>query len=72
MYKQGLKLALLAKLMRSRTAINNLEDLTCKAIRLDNELYKLALAKQSYRKVARTRNKDKSQLQKLNRGFQPN
>jgi hypothetical protein len=43
-YKQGLKPALLAKLMRSRTAINNLEDLTCKAIRLDNELYELALA----------------------------
>jgi hypothetical protein len=59
-YKQGLKLALLAKLIRSRTAINNLEDLTYKAIRLDNKLYKLALAEQSYRKVARICNKDKS------------
>jgi hypothetical protein len=59
-YKQGLKPALLAELMRSRTAINNLEDLTCKAIRLDNKLYKLALTERSYCKVARTRNKDKS------------
>jgi hypothetical protein len=59
-YKQGLKLALLAKLMRSRTAINNLEDLTCKAIRLDNKLYKLALTEQSYCKVTGIRNKDKS------------
>jgi hypothetical protein len=46
--------------MRSGTAINNLEDLTRKAIRLDNKLYKLALAERSYRKVTRTRNKDKS------------
>jgi hypothetical protein len=59
-YKQGLKLALLAKLIRSKTAINNLEDLTCKAIYLDNKLYKLALAERSYCKVTRTRNKDKS------------
>jgi hypothetical protein len=36
---------------------------------LDNELYKLALAERSYREVTRTRNKDKSRLQKLNRGF---
>jgi hypothetical protein len=43
-YKQGLKLAFLTKLMRSGTAINNLEDLTREAIRLDNKLYKLALA----------------------------
>jgi hypothetical protein len=60
MYKQGLKLALLAELIRSGTAINNLEDLTYKAIRLDNELYKLALAERSYCEVTRTRNKDKS------------
>jgi hypothetical protein len=60
MYKQGLKPALLAELMRSRTAINNLEDLTYKAIRLDNKLYKLALTEQSYCEVTRIRNKDKS------------
>jgi hypothetical protein len=59
-YKQGLKPALLAKLIRSGTAINNLEDLTCKAIRLDNKLYELALAERSYREVTRIRNKDKS------------
>jgi hypothetical protein len=59
-YKQGLKPALLAKLMRSGTAINNLEDLTREAIRLDNELYKLALAERSYCKVTRIRNKNKS------------
>jgi hypothetical protein len=59
-YKQGLKLALLTELMRSGTAINNLEDLTRKAICLDNKLYKLALAEQSYREVTRICNKDKS------------
>jgi hypothetical protein len=59
-YKQGLKLALLAELMRSGTAINNLEDLTCKAICLDNELYKLALAERSYCEVTGIYNKDKS------------
>jgi hypothetical protein len=46
--------------MRSRTAINNLEDLTRKAIRLDNKLYKLALAERSYCEVTRICNKDKS------------
>jgi hypothetical protein len=60
MYKQGLKPALLAELMRSGTAINDLEDLTCKAIRLDNELYKLALAERSYREVTGICNEDKS------------
>jgi hypothetical protein len=72
MYKQGLKPAFLAELMRSGTAINDLEDLTREAIRLDNELYELALAEQSYCEVAGTRNEDKSRLQKPNRGFQPN
>jgi hypothetical protein len=72
MYKQGLKPALLAELMRSGTAINDLEDLTREAIRLDNELYELALAERSYREVAGTRNEDKSRPQKPNRGFQPN
>jgi hypothetical protein len=46
--------------MRSGTAINNLEDLTCEAICLDNELYELAFAERSYCKVTRIRNKDKS------------
>jgi hypothetical protein len=46
--------------MHSRTAINNLEDLTCEAICLDNKLYKLALAEQSYCKITRICNKDKS------------
>jgi hypothetical protein len=59
-YKQGLKLALLTKLMRSGIAINNLENLTRKAIHLDNKLYKLALAEQFYREVTRIYNKDKS------------
>jgi hypothetical protein len=48
MYKQGLKLALLAELMRSGQAINDLEDLTNKAIRLDNELFELKLTEQLY------------------------
>jgi hypothetical protein len=46
--------------MRSGTAINDLEDLTCEAIRLDNKLYELALAERSYREVTGTRNEDKS------------
>jgi hypothetical protein len=58
--------------MRSGTAINDLEDLTREAIRLDNKLYKLALTERSYRKVTRIRNEDKSRPQKPNRGFQPN
>jgi hypothetical protein len=60
MYKQGLKLAFLAELMRSGTAINDLEDLTREAIYLDNELYKLALAERSYCEVTGIRNEDKS------------
>jgi hypothetical protein len=60
MYKQGLKLALFAELMRSGTAINDLEDLTREAIRLDNELYKLALIERFYCEVTGTRNEDKS------------
>jgi hypothetical protein len=60
MYKQGFKPALLAELMRSGTAINDLEDLTREAIRLDNELYELALAERSSREVTGIRNEDKS------------
>jgi hypothetical protein len=53
MYKQGLKPALLTELMRSGQAINNLEDLTNEAIRLDNELFELKLTEQSYCKGTR-------------------
>jgi hypothetical protein len=53
MYKQGLKLALLTKLIHLGQAINNLEDLTNKAIHLDNKLFKLKLIEQSYYKGTR-------------------
>jgi hypothetical protein len=69
MYKQGLKLALLAELMRLRQAINNLEDLTNEAIRLDNELFKLKLTEQSYRKGTRRTYKENFQPKKLNRRY---
>jgi hypothetical protein len=48
MYKQGLKHSVRAELMRSGTAINDLEDLTQEAIRVDNELYELALEERSF------------------------
>jgi hypothetical protein len=72
MYKQGLKPALLAKLMRLGQAINNLEDLTNEAIRLDNELFKLKLTEQSYCKGTRRTYKENFQPKKLNRRYQPN
>jgi hypothetical protein len=48
MYKQGLKHSVRAELMRSGTQINDLEDLTQEAIRVDNELYELALEEKVY------------------------
>jgi hypothetical protein len=42
-YKQGLKPNVRAKLIRTRTSINNIKDLKKEVIRLDNKLYKLTL-----------------------------
>jgi hypothetical protein len=47
-YKQGLKPNVRAKLMRTRTLINDIEDLKKEVIRLDNKLYKLALEERSF------------------------
>ena len=49
MYKQGLKPQVRAELMRSGTTINTLATLVNESIRLDNELYELALEERTYR-----------------------
>jgi hypothetical protein len=72
MYKQGLKPALLAELMRSGQAINDLEDLTNEAIRLDNELFELKLAEQSYRKGTGRTHEESFRPKKSNGRYQPN
>jgi hypothetical protein len=51
MYKQGLKPNVRAELMRTGAIINNLEDLKREVIRLDNELYKLALKERSFTQI---------------------
>jgi hypothetical protein len=43
MYKQGLKPIIRIKLIRSRASITILEELINKAIRINNNLYKLKL-----------------------------
>jgi cell division protein FtsL len=48
MFKQGLKIEVCAELMRSRSLISTLKTLINKSIRLDNELFRLALEEQSY------------------------
>jgi hypothetical protein len=47
-YKQGLKPNVHAKLMRTKTLINNIKDLKKEVIRLDNKLYELALEERSF------------------------
>jgi cell division protein FtsL len=52
-YKQGLKPLVRRELIRTRTLINNLEELIIEAIRLDNELYELALEERLFTKRTR-------------------
>jgi hypothetical protein len=47
-YKQGLKPNVRAELMRTRTLINDIEDLKREVICLNNELYELALEERSF------------------------
>jgi hypothetical protein len=47
-YKQGLKPNVRAKLIRTRTLINDIKDLKREVIRLDNKLYKLTLEERSF------------------------
>jgi hypothetical protein len=47
-YKQGLKPNIRAKLMCTRTLINNIKDLKREVIYLNNKLYKLALEERSF------------------------
>jgi hypothetical protein len=53
MYKQGLKPNVRAKLMRTRTLINNIKDLKREVICLDNKLYELALEERSFSRSTR-------------------
>jgi hypothetical protein len=48
MYRQGLKPAVRKELMRSGSTLDTLRELTTEAIRLDNELYELALEEQLF------------------------
>jgi hypothetical protein len=54
MYKQGLKPNVRAELMRTGTSINDIEDLKKEVIRLDNELYELALEERSFSRSTRS------------------
>jgi hypothetical protein len=48
MYKQGLKLVVQQELIRSGATTEILDQLINKAIRIDNNLYKLKLEEQAY------------------------
>jgi hypothetical protein len=48
MYKQELKPNVRAKLIHTRTLINNIKDLKKEVICLDNKLYELALEERSF------------------------
>jgi hypothetical protein len=48
MYQQGLKPTIRRELIRSRATLKTLNNLIAKAIRLDNDLYKLALEKRLF------------------------
>jgi hypothetical protein len=48
MYKQGLKPNVRAELMRTGALIDDIEDLKREVIRLNNELYELALEERSF------------------------
>jgi hypothetical protein len=69
MYKQGLKPNVRAELMRTGATINDLEDLKREVIRLDNELYELALEERSF---TQTRSNQDQRPPKENRRAQAN
>jgi hypothetical protein len=71
MYKQGLKPNVRAELMRTRASINNIEDLKREVIRLDNELYELALEERSFSRSTRSY-KDHRPSRQESRRIQPN
>jgi hypothetical protein len=54
MYKQGLKPNVRAKLIYTRTLINNIKDLKREVIYLDNKLYELALEERSFSRSTRS------------------
>ena len=54
MYRQGLKPTVRRELMRSGTQIDNLDSLMAEAIRLDNDLYELALEERLFTQGTRT------------------
>jgi hypothetical protein len=71
MYKQGLKPNVRAELMRTRASINDIEDLKREVIRLDNELYELALEERSFSRSTRSY-EDHCLSRQESRRIQPN
>jgi hypothetical protein len=71
MYKQGLKPNVRAKLMRTRTLINNIKDLKREVIHLDNKLYELALEERSFSRSTRDY-KDHHPSRQESQRIQPN
>lgn len=61
MYKQGLKPTVRAELMRTGVAITDVQSLYKEAIRLDNQIYELALEEKSYGRPLRDNSKHPSQ-----------
>ena len=72
MYKQGLKPAVRMELMRTGTSVTNLKELQEEAIRLDNELYELALEERRYRQGTRHTDKNDRPRQQQHRRSYPN
>jgi hypothetical protein len=71
MYKQGLKPNVRAKLMRTETSIDDIKDLKREVIRLNNELYELALEERSFSRSTRSY-KDHRPPRQESRKIQPN
>jgi hypothetical protein len=73
MYKQGLKPSVRKELMRTGTSVTNLEELMTEAVRLDNELYELALEERLFAKGTRkTGSSNDRSRQNQYRRSQPN
>ena len=72
MYKQGLRPTVRAELMRSGITIDNLETLQNESIRLDNELFELALEERTYSHQAPRVPEGARRLKNKGRGTRPN
>ncbi|EMD90171.1 hypothetical protein COCHEDRAFT_1045051, partial [Bipolaris maydis C5] len=73
MYRQGLKPMVRRELMRSGANVTNLDELIAEAIRLDNELYELALEERLFNQGTRNYdNRNDRPRQQHHRRSQPN